>query len=74
IKSTALAFAYILIFGIGSIGGMMVMSLLLSLPIHFTMVSFKWTNLAVRALAGIFSLGFGLFMAYEIGYVEGLFR
>lgn len=74
IKSSALAFAYILIFGIGSIGGMMVMSLLLSLPIHFTAVSFKWTNLAVRALAGIFSLGFGLFMAYEIGYVEGLFR
>ncbi len=74
IKSTALAFVYILIFGIGSIGGMMVMSLLLSLPIHFTTVSFKWTNLAVRALAGIFSLGFGLFMAYEIGYVEGLFR
>lgn len=74
IQSTALAFAYIVIFGIGSIGGMMVMSLLLSLPIHFTAVSFTRTNLVVRVLAGIFSLGFGLFMAYEIGFVEGLFR
>jgi len=34
--STALAFAYIIIFGAGSIGGMMVMSLILSLPIHLT--------------------------------------
>ncbi len=74
IKSTALAFGYIVIFGIGSIGGMMIMSLVLSLPLHLTAASFTRTNMAVRALAGVFSLGFGLFMAYEIGFVEGLFR
>jgi len=74
IKSTAVAFAYIIIFGAGSIGGMMVMSLILSLPIHLTSGAFAKTNLAVRALAGCFSLGFGLFMAYEIGFVEGLLR
>lgn len=50
------------------------MSLLLSLPMHLTTAYFTRTNLAVRALAGIFSLGFGLFMAYEIGFVDGLFR
>ncbi len=74
IKSTVLAFSYIAIFGIGSIGGMMIMSLVLSLPLHLTAASFARTNLAVRALAGVFSLGFGLFMVYEIGFVEGLFR
>jgi hypothetical protein len=67
--STALAFAYIIIFGAGSIGGMMVMSLILSLPIHLTSGYFTKTNLAVRALTGCFSLGFGLFMVYEIGFV-----
>jgi ABC-type nickel/cobalt efflux system permease component RcnA len=72
--STALAFGYIIIFGAGSIGGMMVMSLILSLPIHLTAGYFTKTNLAVRALAGCFSLGFGLFMAYEIGFVDGLLR
>jgi hypothetical protein len=66
--STALAFAYIIIFGVGSIGGMMLMSLILSLPIHLTSGYFTKANLAVRALAGCFSLGFGLFMAYEIGF------
>ncbi|MFN0111768.1 MAG: nickel/cobalt transporter [Blastocatellia bacterium] len=74
IKSAALAFGYIIIFGIGSIGGMMVMSLVLSLPLHLTAAWFTRTNWAVRAMAGVFSLGFGLFMAYEIGFVEGLFR
>lgn len=72
--STALAFGYIIIFGAGSIGGMMVMSLILSLPIHLTSGYFTKTNLAVRALAGCFSLAFGLFMAYEIGFVDGLLR
>ncbi|MGH9843005.1 MAG: nickel/cobalt transporter [Blastocatellia bacterium] len=74
IKSVPLQFAYIGIFGIGSIGGMMVMSLILSLPIRLTANHFTQTNWAMRALAGVFSLGFGLFMAYEIGYVEGLLR
>src|SRR5262249_17102114 len=72
--STALAFAYIIIFGVGSIGGMMLMSLILSLPIHLTSGYFAKANLAVRALAGCFSLGVGLFMVYEIGFVDGLLR
>ena len=36
IQSTPIALLYILIFGVGSIGGMMVMSLLIGLPFHFT--------------------------------------
>jgi ABC-type nickel/cobalt efflux system permease component RcnA len=74
INSPALGLAYIIIFGIGSIGGMMLMSLLLGLPAHLTADRFSGANLAVRALAGFFSLGFGLFMVYEIGFVEGLLR
>jgi ABC-type nickel/cobalt efflux system permease component RcnA len=74
-SSTALAFAYIVIFGVGSIGGMMLMSLILSMPMRLTSGHFAKTNLAVRALAGCFSLGFGLFMAYEIGFtMDGLFK
>lgn len=74
INSTPLAFAYIVIFGIGSIGGMMVMSVILGLPAHFTAESFARANVAVRAISGMFSLGFGAWLVYEIGFVEGLFR
>jgi high-affinity nickel-transport protein len=66
--------AYITVFGIGSIGGMMLMSVLVGLPLRLTADRFTRANLTVRGLAGLFSLGFGLFMVYQIGFVEGLFR
>lgn len=74
ISTAPLAFAYILIFGLGSIGGMMIMSVILGLPAHFTASSFTRTNLVVRAASGMFSLGFGAWLVYEIGFVEGLLR
>ncbi|MBC7899180.1 MAG: sulfite exporter TauE/SafE family protein [Saprospiraceae bacterium] len=65
ITSPALAMLYILIFGIGSIGGMMVMSLLIGLPIHFSANRFAILNKAIRLFAGVFSLGLGTYIIYE---------
>ena len=73
IPSPLVAFAYIVVFGIGSIGGMMVMSAILGLPARLTAERFQRAEVAVQALAGLFSLGLGLLMAYQIGVVEGLF-
>jgi ABC-type nickel/cobalt efflux system permease component RcnA len=74
IQSTALAFGYIIVFGVGSIGGMMMMSMALSLPARFTAKHFKRTHLAVQAAAGLFSIGIGLLLAYNLGFKEGLLR
>jgi ABC-type nickel/cobalt efflux system permease component RcnA len=74
IPSPGLALVYISIFGLGSIGGMMAMSTLLGLPLQLTAERFKRAHSVVCALAACFSLGFGLFLAYEIGFVEGLLR
>jgi ABC-type nickel/cobalt efflux system permease component RcnA len=68
VKSTALAFGYIIVFGIGSIGGMMLMSMVLGLPARFTAGHFKRTHLAVQAAAGLFSLGVGLSLVYQLGF------
>lgn len=65
--------AYIAAFGVGSIGGMLAMSVLVSLPVQLTAKRFLRANIAVRLLAAIFSVGFGLFMVYEISILEGLF-
>jgi sulfite exporter TauE/SafE len=65
IASPAVALLYILIFGIGSIGGMMAMSLLIGLPIHFTANRFEFLNRGIRLAAGLFSLGLGVFIVYE---------
>ncbi len=65
ISSPLLALLYILIFGVGSIGGMMLMSFLVGLPFHFTANNFVYLNKAIRLCAGIFSLGLGSYIIYE---------
>lgn len=73
ISSPVIGMTYIIIFGLGSIGGMMLMSTLIGLPIYLTAVRFNRANLAVRGLGGLFSLGFGLFTIYQIGFSQILF-
>jgi len=65
IKSESVALLYILIFGIGSIGGMMAMSFLIGLPFHFTAGRFDVLNRGIRLVAGLFSLGLGFSIMYE---------
>ena len=65
ISSQGLAILYILIFGIGSIGGMMAMSFLIGLPFHFTAGRFEILNRGIRLVAGVFSLCLGSSIIYE---------
>ncbi|MGI8883543.1 MAG: sulfite exporter TauE/SafE family protein [Pyrinomonadaceae bacterium] len=65
IASPLLALLYILIFGVGSIGGMMLMSFLIGLPFHLTANNFVYLNKAIRLCAGICSLGVGSYIIYE---------
>lgn len=74
ISSPLVGLLYIVIFGIGSIGGMMIMSTLFALPARLTATRFTRANYALRCLAGLFSLSFGLFMIYQIGFVDHLIR
>ncbi len=70
IPSRVLAFLYIAIFALGSVGGMFLMSALISLPFSMTSKYEKLNNI-VRTSAGVMSMCFGLFYAWQIGFVEG---
>jgi hypothetical protein len=72
ISSPLAGFSYIAVFGVGSMMGMTIMSLLVSVPARLT-VQFARTNLAVRGLSGLFSVGLGLFIVYENGVLNRLF-
>jgi ABC-type nickel/cobalt efflux system permease component RcnA len=74
ISSPWIGLAYVAIFGIGSIGGMGLMSSVIGLPFAFTAIRFERVHRGFAVAAGLFSLGFGLYLGYEIGFVEGLFR
>lgn len=64
---------YLLIFGVGTIAGMMLITLALALPFSYAGTRFAWLNRGLIAGSGIVSLAFGLFIAYHIGFVDGLF-
>jgi high-affinity nickel-transport protein len=74
IPSLFLGLLYIAIFGVGLVGGMMIMSTLLALPAKLTSGRFARANIALRGLAGLFSLCLGIFMVYDIGFVNHLLR
>ena len=63
--SKLLGFAYLLIFGAGSIGGMLLMSTLVGLPFVLTARRFRRIDTPVRLLAGAASVLFGLYYAWE---------
>ena len=72
IESRIVGLLYIIIFGIGSIGGMMLMSFLVGLPFHFTASRYNRFNYLLQSVAGLVSIGLGLYIIYEKGITEGL--
>ncbi|MEO7539519.1 MAG: urease accessory protein [Pyrinomonadaceae bacterium] len=68
IESKALGMIYVTIFGIGSIGGMMLMSFLVGLPFHLTASKFNSLNLLLQSGAGCVSVILGLWIIYEKGF------
>jgi len=73
IPSPLAGLAYILIFGVGSVGGMLILSSLIGLPFILTARRFALLNRWIRISAGIASVVFGLFLGWEIGFEQGLF-
>lgn len=64
---------YIIIFGVGSIIGMMLISTLISLPFIMTAKKFENMNQKIRTGAGLVSIGLGIAIMLEIGIGKGLF-
>jgi ABC-type nickel/cobalt efflux system permease component RcnA len=66
IPSVALGLVYIAVFGIGSVGGMLLMSALIGLPFAVTAKRFSMVNGGIRLSAGVFSVVFGLALAWKL--------
>jgi sulfite exporter TauE/SafE len=73
IDSRPVGILYIVIFGIGSIGGMMLMSFLVGLPFHLTGSRFKRFDNFLQGGAGLVSVVVGLTIIYGKAFTAGLF-
>jgi len=67
------AIAYLALFGIGTIAGMMLITAAIGAPFAYTAAHLGGLNRYLGLVSGLLSLGFGLFLAYQIGFVHGLF-
>lgn len=72
IPSPPLAMAYLGVFGLGSIGGMVAMSALLGVPLALVGRRSHRAAVAIRAAAGAGSIAVGLGLAWRIGIEAGL--
>jgi high-affinity nickel-transport protein len=73
IREPKWAIFYLLIFGAGTIAGMMLITVAIALPFSFAGYRFGWLNRAFITGSGLLSFGFGVFVCYHIGFIDGLF-
>ena len=67
------ALVYLAIFGAGTVAGMMLLTAMMSMPISFGLARFAGAERTIIKATGVLSFAFGIFVAYKIGVVGGLF-
>jgi cytochrome c biogenesis protein CcdA len=72
IKSASMALLYLAIFGAGTVAGMMLLTVAMALPIAALSSRFARAEQLMARVTGLVSLAFGLFLAYRIGFADGL--
>ena len=71
IREPLAALGYLLLFGFGTIVGMMLITLILSAPFAFTAVNLPKFNWRLRLASRLLNFAFGVVLIYSIGFAEG---
>ena len=72
VSSWFMGLIYIAIFGLGSIVGMALLSIVITLPLRWSAGNFGGVCKTMTGLVGGFSCALGVFVFYQIGFVDGL--
>jgi hypothetical protein len=73
IRDAHWAIAYLLVFGAGTIAGMMVITMSLASTLKVAADRSQFVARKLGMASGLLSLAFGIFVVYQIGFVSGLF-
>jgi ABC-type nickel/cobalt efflux system permease component RcnA len=73
IRVPSWAVSYLLVFGIGTVAGMMLITAAIAVPFTLSQNRFARLNRGLSLASGMVSLAFGLFIVYQMGFVNGLF-
>jgi high-affinity nickel-transport protein len=61
------------LFGVGTVAGMVLITSALAAPLVYTAHRFSAWNRHIGWVTGAVSVALGLFLVYQIGFVNGLF-
>lgn len=73
VPTPLLGLGYLLVFGAGTIAGMMLITLVIAAPTTFAAQRFVNLQRYLRLASGVASIAFGLVLAHDVGVVHGLF-
>ena len=73
VRDVTAAVAYLVVFSLGTIVGMTLMTSAIAVPFAATAHRAERSNRWMAQATGVMSVLFGLFMAYQVGFHDGLF-
>jgi ABC-type nickel/cobalt efflux system permease component RcnA len=73
IRNSTWAIFYLLVFGLGTIAGMMLITMSIASTLRYAGNRFEWFTRRLAMASGLVSIAFGLFLAYQICVEQGLF-
>jgi sulfite exporter TauE/SafE len=74
IRDAGAAIVYLVVFGVGTVIGMMALTTLVAMPMAAASRRFASFESKLTLLTGTISVAFGMFLAYQIVVDEGLFQ
>jgi len=72
VQSFSMGIVYILLFGLGSIVGMALLSVAIAIPLRLSARGMTWLHSGIAVAVGGFSIALGVLMVYQIGFADGL--
>jgi high-affinity nickel permease len=73
IESAVTGMAYLLVFGLGTVAGMTLVTAAIAIPSFYVAAQVGGARRYLRLAAGVASVCFGLFLAHRVGVTDGLF-
>jgi high-affinity nickel permease len=73
IPTPSLGVAYLLVFGVGTVAGMALITTAIALPSAYGAGRLAGFQRHIQLAAGAASVAFGLYLAHQVGLVDGLF-
>lgn len=67
------ALSYLFLFGVGTIAGMMMITIAMASALQYAGSRSRWINDRLSLATGLLSIAFGLFIVYQMGFAHGLF-